>query len=179
MTKWIDEQTRRPGLPEDVRAWVGEAELVAQVLAAVQKVDWTFPPLRTLALQRREFRPHILLTLLTYSYARGLYESEDIEAQVHADTTLRYLAARTFPDGRTLRKFRRQHRDLIKQCLIAVMKAAWRSKDGPEPEAQPAWPCYEATVGKPWFTAPEMRQIYYAAEERINRAVFQDGMAAD
>ena len=60
-----------------------------------------------------------------------------------------------------------------------MLKAAWRSKDGPEPEAQPAWPCYEATVGKPWFTAPEMRQIYYAAEERINRAVFQDGMAAD
>ncbi len=179
MTQWIDEQTSRPGLPEDLRAWVGDAELVAQVLAAVQKVDWSFPPLRTLSQQNREYRPQMLLTLLTYSYATGLYESEEIESQVYAESTLRYLAARTWPDRRTLRKFRRQHRDLVKQCLIAVIKAAWRIKMGPQPAGMSAWPCYEASVGKPWFTPPEMRQIYYAAEERINRAVFLDGMAVD
>ena len=179
MTQEINEPTTRPQWPGDLRQWLGTAELVKLVLEAVQKVDWSFPPLMTLRQQERRFRPQILLTLLSYSYASGLYESEEIEAGVYSDATLRYLAAKSFPDRRTLRRFRRQQRELIKQCLIHVFKEAWRMKCGPDMDAPCPWPCYEATVGKPWFTSSDMRQLYFAAEERLDRAVFLDGMAID
>jgi hypothetical protein len=179
MTQWFNEPTSRPKWPDDLREWLGTVALLNLVLEAVQKVDWSFPPLQTLANQSREFRPQMLLTLLTYSYASGLYESEEIEARIYSDPTLRYLAARTFPDRRTLRRFRRRQRPLIKQCLIHVFKEAWKQQGGAGLEEPLAWPCYEATVGKPWFASADLRQIYFTAEERIDRAVFLDGMAVD
>ena len=179
MTQWMNELTSRPRWPDDLRQWLGTTELIKLVLEAVQKVDWSFPPLRTLAEQSRDFRPQMLLTLLTYSYASGLYDSEEIEAAVYSDPTISYLAAKTFPDRRTLRRFRRRQRELVKQCLIHVLKEAWRRQFGPEAETSAAWPCYEATVGKPWFASSDLRQIYFAAEERIDCAVFLDSTAVD
>ena len=55
------------------------------------------------------FPSRMLFTLLAYSYARGVYSSQDIEEGSRRLADFRYLCAGDHPDTATLRRFRRLH----------------------------------------------------------------------
>jgi len=62
----------------------------------------------------------MLLTLLTYCYAAGVYGSEDIVDDCRHDAATRYLCANSSPDQDTIRSFRRANREWIEACLACV-----------------------------------------------------------
>src|SRR5439155_8426144 len=95
MTTLIDVEQRPSGLPADLRQHVGERALIELALDAVQTVGERLP--RPLDAPGRH-SPQILLTLLTYCYAAGIYGSEDIEYDCRHDAATRYLCANTSPD---------------------------------------------------------------------------------
>ena len=70
------------------------------------------------------FRTKMLLTLLTYCYGLGLYSSSEIEEESHRDEIIRTLVAGHFPDAQTLRRFRREYRQQVEQCLLALFRLA-------------------------------------------------------
>ena len=70
------------------------------------------------------FRTKMLLTLLTYCYGLGLYSSAEIEEESHQDEILRLLVAENFPDAQTLRRFRREYRQQVEQCLLVLFRLA-------------------------------------------------------
>src|SRR5258708_1546324 len=86
--------------PADLREWVDEQLLVKLALDAVQTLDWP-----AAATDRNELRPQMMLTLLSYCYAAGIYGSGDIAATLRSDRVLHYICARAYPDGRELRHF--------------------------------------------------------------------------
>jgi hypothetical protein len=59
----------------------------------------------------------MLLTLLTYCYARGLYSAEAIECATHHHPTVRYICARDYPGAAEIREFRRNRKDLVIKAL--------------------------------------------------------------
>ena len=59
----------------------------------------------------------MLLTLLTYCYSTGLYSSEDIENAARNHKTINYLCGNRIPDWKTLRRFRRIHRQALHDCI--------------------------------------------------------------
>ena len=164
MTNTAWKQEGAGGPPVDLRNWAPELEVVTWVLEAVEAIDWSFPPLARATREAGEGRPKTLATLLTYCYATNCYESRAIAEMVYTDATVRYLTANAFPEPRLLRRFRRQHRDILRQCLIQVFQKACRNKWGSTYRPLPP-----ALV----------RNLYFTAEERINRAVFFDGMTLD
>ena len=123
------------------------------------------------------FRCDLLMSLLVYFYARGVYSSSDIEASLPEDETARDFCAGSYPDWRTLRRFRRLHRDALKSCLRYVLDRSWRSPSGQETpvrHALPTLPRFAFGQGPDdGGTSPAEAE----AEERINRAVFMDGMS--
>lgn len=161
------------GLPEDLRDLIDQPRLVKLVFEALHVGDLGAPrslPGRVLPLGT----PRILLTLLTYSYAIGLYSSEEIERQILKDPQFRYLAAKSCPSGNDLRRFRRLNRDLVRHSLGCTLAAAW---DLAINSADRAFPDDSDLQEHPrdGFSA----LFESAAELRINRAAFADTMALD
>ncbi len=153
-------------LPDDLREWFSQPELLRLALAAVSDVD----PARFGA--RGDFGPEprysvpMLCTLLSYCYVTGRYASEDIEAALGRDPTLRYLCAGRYPAWPVLRRFRRVHRGLLTACLGRLIRRAWESRGRSVPEAAggaDALPTRAVALG----------------EELLQRAVLADTMAAD
>ena len=96
-------------LPPDLREWVPEDDLVHFVIEAVDRL-----PLESFRVNHRgtgakQFPPHMMLALLIYSYANGLFSSRKIERATHRDVAIRYLTAGTHPDHDTICKFRREN----------------------------------------------------------------------
>ena len=101
--------------PDDLRSIVGERRLIELALEAAQIVGEALPrPEGTLQDQPS---PRMLLTLLTYCYAAGIYASEDIEWACESDAAARYICAKTWPEQDALRCFRRANRPWIEACL--------------------------------------------------------------
>lgn len=114
MTKTFN-KPQTPAFLDDLRLAVGERRLIELALEAVQLVGEELPrPVRALQDQPS---PRMLLTLLTYCYAAGIYGSEDIEWACESDASARYICANTLPDHDAIRRFRRANRPWIGACL--------------------------------------------------------------
>jgi transposase len=59
------------------------------------------------------YAPEVLLSLLFYGYATGVFASRQIEAATYDQAPFRYLAGHTHPDHDTLAAFRAQFLDLL------------------------------------------------------------------
>ena len=100
--------------------------LLLLALDAVQTADST--KLRSASAAIAPVSAPMLLTLLTYCYARGLYDSRDIVAAAVYDPIVRYVCKGTRLNWEMLRGFRRKHRSLLLHCLGWVLKQAWKLK---------------------------------------------------
>src|ERR1041385_857133 len=110
-------------LAGDLTRWLGEGEVLKLAFEAVQTVQCPLPGIPRP--EEQPLRPQMMLTLLVYCYCASLYGSRDIEWAVHNNKTVRYICARTYPDWRVIRRFRRQHRDLVAHCLARLLREAW------------------------------------------------------
>jgi hypothetical protein len=124
------ERTERPlaqgwgGAPHDLRQFLSDRELLNLCLEAVQALNLTGAELDRL--KRGEFRPQMMLTLLTFAYATRVYGSEEIESTLRENASFRYICARKYPDARTIRQFRRFSRAHLEASLAQVFENAWR-----------------------------------------------------
>ena len=169
MTNTENGKERRIGaLTSDLSRTLGGQRLLKMVLEAVQAVD----PRRFSSKEVRtaEFRPQMMLTLLTYCYTTSLYGSYDIEWAISQDKTIRYICARTYPDWQTIKRFRRQHREMLQETIAAVLKQAWALKFD---EGELDYNGYE------WFESELLDQVSAAAAERLDLAVLMDGADSD
>jgi hypothetical protein len=156
-------------LPSGLREWFERKELVRLVLEAVEGVDWSLVDGQEAEGEMKRKFP-LLVTLLTYCYATGVYESRQIEFETKRDATLRYLCGNACPDWNTLRNFRRFHRRAIAQSLEKLFSLAWKSHFGGKIRSR-------GDVREPF----QFWAIDFSAEaaERIDRAIRCDSMALD
>jgi transposase len=111
-------------LPPDLREWVPEDDLVHFVIEAVDRL-----PLEKFRVNHRgtgdkQFPPHMMLALLIYSYANGLFSSRKIERATYRDVAVRYLTAGTHPDHDTICKFRRENLEAFSESFVDVLELA-------------------------------------------------------
>ena len=72
------------------------------------------------------FRPRLVLGIITYCYAIGLYSSQDIEQTLREHTVFKALCDCELPDWHFIRRFRRNNREAIQACLAAVLSVLWK-----------------------------------------------------
>lgn len=129
---------RRIAWPWDMREWVPAEQLLAWLQAEVETLDWQNPKLLAYLRAHPDYRPKLLLSLLSYAYLIGLYAAEDISEQCYSDPTLRQLCQQHPPTATELRVFRRENRGLIRWCLERVLQRALRQCCGLTEELLPA-----------------------------------------
>ena len=67
------------------------------------------------------YQSKVLLGVLTFFYAQGLYPSAEIETALSRDASLRALCGQEYPSAHLLRRFRRCNRDLLRECLAYAL----------------------------------------------------------
>ncbi|MBI2947463.1 MAG: hypothetical protein HYY23_07445 [Verrucomicrobia bacterium] len=172
--------TGEDGFPQDLRLWVDENILVNLVLEAVQSVCEPGIDSRGKSEPLPEGRPRVFLTLLTYSYAVGIYASDEIEDRIATEPALRYLSAGARPSWHDLRRFRRQNREIIRGALTRVLRIArefrlWSIAKMLDIDS--AWCGRLAAVRTAEYKQTML--VIQAANDRINQAVLRDSMALD
>jgi len=70
------------------------------------------------------YAPEVLLSLLLYGYATGVFSSRAIEQATYDQAPFRYLAGHTHPDHDTLAAFRTQFLDLLPAVFQQVLLLA-------------------------------------------------------
>ena len=73
-------------------------------------------------------RARVLLTVLSYAYCTGVYESEEVSELCGTDATLRQICGEEVPSTRMLDRFRRENRGLLKWVLVQILKRALRAR---------------------------------------------------
>ena len=111
-------------LPPDLREWVPEDDLVHFVIEAIERM-----PVATFHFNERgtgseQYSPRMMLTLLVYCYANGIFSSRRIERATYRDIGVRYLTADTHPDHDTICTFRRRNKKAFAEAFLHVLKLA-------------------------------------------------------
>jgi transposase len=111
-------------LPVDMREWVGSDDVVHLVIEAVDQMDLRAAPVNERGTGSEQYPPGMLLALLIYCYAQGIYSSRRIERATHTHVAIRYLTGDTHPDHDTIASFRRTQTALLRQAFVEVLQLA-------------------------------------------------------
>jgi|LauGreDrversion4_2_1035121.scaffolds.fasta_scaffold242207_2 hypothetical protein len=118
----IPEGLARRDVPVDLVDWVGGDRLIHEVLEAVQGEATSVLEVQYVAGGER-YRFQMILTLLVYAYARGVFDSSEIESRCLTEEDFRYLATPNCPGPQILRMFRRRERSQVQSALGRLFQA--------------------------------------------------------
>ncbi|CAP57724.1 transposase [Gluconacetobacter diazotrophicus PA1 5] len=112
-------------LPPDLKSWLPSDDVAHFIVAAVERV-----PLRAFSVPVRtggkaQYHPRLMLALLIYAYANGVFSSRRIERATYRDIGMRFVAANLHPDHDTIATFRRGNRTTIEQRYDVLL---WHSR---------------------------------------------------
>jgi transposase len=111
-------------LPVDLRDWVAEDDLVHFVISAVDTMELPSLSVNRRGSGSRQYPPTMMLSLLIYCYANGVFSSRRIERLTHRDIAVRYLTGNTHPDHDTICAFRRENAQVVGEAFVELLKLA-------------------------------------------------------
>lgn len=111
-------------LPVDMREWVRADDLVHFLVDALPLLDLKPAKLNERGTGSEQYPPGMMLGLLIYCYANGVFSSRQIERATHQNLSVRYLAADTHPDHDTIAKFRRENGALLRSAFVQLLQLA-------------------------------------------------------
>ena len=113
-------------LPADMREWLPKGHLAYHVSDLVDGLDLTafFAPYAGDGRRNAPYAPRMMVKVLLYAYATGVFSSRGIARKLEEDVAFRGLAAGNFPQHRTLCEFRRRHLEDFKKLFISVVRLA-------------------------------------------------------
>jgi transposase len=74
--------------------------------------------------RNQPFHPAMMVKVLVYGYATGVFSSRKMARKLHEDVGFRVLAAGNFPAHRTLRDFRAIHLQALSELFVQVVRLA-------------------------------------------------------
>ena len=114
-------------LPPDLKRWLPEDDVAHFVIAAVERVELSAFQVKTRPGGKAQYHPRLMLALLVYSYANGIFSSRRIERASHRDIGVRFVAANLHPDHDTIAAFRRANKAAFEAAFLQVLLLARES----------------------------------------------------
>ena len=74
--------------------------------------------------RNQPFHPAMMVKVLVYAYATGVFSSRKIARKLHEDVAFRVLGADNFPAHRTIRDFRALHLNEFTDLFVQVVRLA-------------------------------------------------------
>jgi transposase len=111
-------------MPPSVDEWLPQRHLARFVAEVVEGLD-----LRAMTGSYRgsgeaSYHPRLLLGLIIYGYATGVFSSRNLERATHDSVAFRFIAANEHPDHDTIATFRRRFLKQIEALFVQVLGVA-------------------------------------------------------
>jgi len=111
-------------LPPSVDEWLPERHLARFVVEVIEGLD-----LRAMIGSYRgsgeaAYHPRLLLGILVYGYATGVFSSRKLERATYDSVAFRFIAANQHPDHDTIAAFRRRFLPQIERLFVQVLLLA-------------------------------------------------------
>ena len=111
-------------LPASIQEWVPDNDLAHFVIDAVGALDLNHYSINHRGTGDAQFPPAMMLALLIYCYATGIFSSRRIENATKQNISVRFICANTHPDHDTICTFRRKNDALIKETFLKTLLLA-------------------------------------------------------
>jgi transposase len=115
-------------LPPSVDDWLPKDHLARFVVDIVDQLDLSALTAQYRGTGSAAYHPALMLGLLIYGYATGVYSSRRIEAATHDSIAFRYIAANAQPDHDSLCAFRKRFLKEIELLFVQVLGIARQMK---------------------------------------------------
>lgn len=125
MSKFVQADRDQPFLlPPDLRDWLPEDDLAHFVLESVERVPVDRFKVNVRGTGSAQYHPQMMLALLIYCYANGIFSSRRIERATYRDIGVRFITANCHPDHDTICAFRRANLAAISESFLQVLLLA-------------------------------------------------------
>ncbi|MDQ2736465.1 MAG: IS1182 family transposase [Pseudomonadota bacterium] len=113
-------------LPESLQEWLPDGHLAHFISDAIDGLDLAAFHARydKDGPRNQPFHPAMMVKVLVYGYATGVFSSRKIARKLHEDVALRMLGASNFPAHRTIRDFRAFHLKELSDLFVQVVRLA-------------------------------------------------------
>jgi transposase len=115
-------------LPPSIQDWLPEKHLARFVVEIVEQLD--LRPLKASYCGRgsQPYNPEMLVALLFYGYATGIFSSRKLERSTYDSVAFRYIAANTHPDHDTIATFRKRFLPELTKIFVEILTIAGQMK---------------------------------------------------
>jgi len=113
-------------LPHALQDWLPEGHLAYYISDTIDSLDLTAFHARYAAggPRNQPFHPAMMVKVLVYGYATGVFSSRKIARKLHEDVVFRVLSAGNFPAFRTTCDFRANYLKELSDLFVQVVKLA-------------------------------------------------------
>lgn len=113
-------------LPHALQDWLPEGHLAYFISDTVDSLDLSAFHARYAGggSRNQPFNPAMMVKVLVYGYATGVFSSRKLARKLHEDAALRMLAADNYPAHRTICDFRAFHLKELSDLFVQVVKLA-------------------------------------------------------
>ena len=111
-------------LPPSVDEWLPERHLARFVVEVVEGLDLSAMVKAYRGSGSASYHPSVLLGLLVYGYATGVFSSRALERATYDSVAFRFIAANDHPDHDTTATFRRRFLSEIEGLFVQVLLLA-------------------------------------------------------
>jgi transposase len=122
-TGWL---IARPGylLPPSVDEWLPEGHLARFSVEVIDRLDLSAMSGSYRGTGSASYHPALLLGILIYGYATGVFSSRKLERATYDSVAFRFIAANDHPDHDTIATFRRRFLEEIEGLFVQVLELA-------------------------------------------------------
>lgn len=113
-------------LPSALQDWLPQGHLAYFISDTVDHLDLSAFHARYAGggSRNQPFHPAMMVKVLIYGYATGIFSSRKIAKKLHEDVAFRVLGADNFPAHRTIREFRALHLNEFTELFVQVVRLA-------------------------------------------------------
>src|SRR5476651_2207297 len=111
-------------LPPSVDEWLPERHLARFIVEVIAGLDLRSMSGRYRGSGSASYHPKVLLGLLVYGYATGVFSSRKLERATYDSVAFRFIAANDHPDHDTIAAFRRRFLKEIEALFVQVLQLA-------------------------------------------------------
>jgi transposase len=111
-------------LPPSVDDWLPEKHLARFIMEVVDGLDLSAMSKSYRGSGSASYHPKLLLAILVYGYATGVFSSRKLERATYDSVAFRFIAANEHPDHDTIATFRRRFLKEIEALFVQVLLLA-------------------------------------------------------
>ena len=111
-------------LPPSIQDWLPENHMARFVVDIVSRLNLEALKKAYSGRGSKAYHPEMLLALLFYGYATGVFSSRKLERATYDSVAFRYVAANTHPDHDTISTFRKRFLKHLKPLFKEILEIA-------------------------------------------------------